>query len=213
MIVSDAARVLFVHVQKTGGSTVDLVLRELLPDSYPVVGLRGGRHATWSAAAQVRPELAEYFTFGFVRNPWARMYSWYLMVERRGRAAQRPENARAARAVARNPFYRGVLEHHPTFESFVIEGPERFRRLRIPQLAYLERRDDTASYVGRTERFEHDLAEVLGMIGLDTYAPVPRANATRNQDPTAYRDAYTPEMREIVGRNFARDIEAFGYDF
>ncbi len=213
MIVCDARRVLFVHVQKTGGSTIDLVLREVLPDSYPVLGLRGGRHATWSAAAQVRPELGEYFTFGFVRNPWARLYSWYLMVERRGRAARRPENMRASRAIARNPFYRGVLEHHPSFASFVIEGPERFRRLRIPQLAYLERRGATADYVGRTESFEPDLAEVLDRLGLGRHAPVPRANATRDLDPLAYRAAYTPEMRDIVGQNFARDIEAFGYDF
>ncbi len=213
MIASDSARVLFVHVQKTGGSSVDLVLRELLPDCYPVQGLRGGRHATWSAAALARPELGDYFTFGFVRNPWARMYSWYLMVERRGRAAQRSENLRAARAVARNPFYRGVLEHLPTFESFVLEGPERFRRLRLPQLAYLEQRDRAADHVGRTEHFAHDLAEVLDRLGLGPYEPVPHANATPRATPTAYREAYTAEMREIVGRNFARDIEAFGYDF
>jgi hypothetical protein len=50
VIVSDSARVLFVHVQKTGGLTVQDLLRQALPDAAPVQGLGGGRHARRGAA-------------------------------------------------------------------------------------------------------------------------------------------------------------------
>src|SRR5688500_7273083 len=74
VIVSDSARVLFVHVQKTGGLTVQDLLRQALPDATPVQGLGGGRHAGLGAALKVRPELRDFYIFGFVRNPWARMW-------------------------------------------------------------------------------------------------------------------------------------------
>ena len=46
MMVSHEKRVLFVHVQKTGGSTIDRMLEEAIPDVAYLQGLRGGRHAT-----------------------------------------------------------------------------------------------------------------------------------------------------------------------
>ena len=82
MMVSHEKRVLFVHVQKTGGSTIDRMLEEAIPDVAYLQGLRGGRHARLGPALKAYPELSDYFIFGFVRNPWARMYSWYSMMRR-----------------------------------------------------------------------------------------------------------------------------------
>ncbi len=55
---------LFVHVQKTGGSSVQRILDEHLPDSTPLNPKHGGLANT----LKQHPELADYWTFGFVRN-------------------------------------------------------------------------------------------------------------------------------------------------
>ncbi len=128
MIVSHPARVLFVHVQKTGGSTVQSVLLDRLPGAEKLAGLPGAKHALLGAALERQPDLAAYWTFGFVRNPWARLWSWWSMIARRD--GQRTEgHAWATQRIANNPFWTGVLELG-TFEAFVLEGPERFPRLR-----------------------------------------------------------------------------------
>ncbi|MFL6003404.1 MAG: hypothetical protein ACJ72P_11385, partial [Nocardioides sp.] len=54
MLASHDRRFLFIHVQKTGGSAIE-------------------QH----------PELAGFFTLGFVRNPWERFHSWHAMIMRR----------------------------------------------------------------------------------------------------------------------------------
>ena len=80
MVISDSARLLFVHVQKTGGSTIHNRLTEVLPDARQVKGV--DRHATLGQILRAEPELSAYWTFGIVRNPWARLYSWWAMIKR-----------------------------------------------------------------------------------------------------------------------------------
>ena len=210
MIVSHSARVLFVHVQKTGGSTVQSVLLDRLPGAEKLAGLPGAKHAHLRAALRAHPELAAYWTFGFVRNPWARLWSWWSMIERR--QEMRDEgHAWATRRIENNPFWSGVLAEMPDFEAFVTKGPERFARLRTPQLRYLRTPQRRADFIGRTETFGDDLAQVCDRLGIEPPPEAPR----RNADPAAgsYRDHYTPAMRQRVAELFAPDLREFGYEF
>ncbi len=209
MIVSHEARALFVHVQKTGGSTLQSVLLGRLPGAESVTGLPGAKHAHLAAALRVHPELATYWTFGFVRNPWARLWSWWSMIERR--REQRDEgHAWATRRVANNPFWSGVMADLPDFEAFVMKGPERFGRLRTPQLRYLQAADRRADFVGRTETFAADLVHVCERLGFEP----PAQELHRNAGPSSsYRDHYTPDMRDQVARLYRADLDEFGYEF
>jgi hypothetical protein len=208
VIVSHPARVLFVHVQKTGGSTVQSVLLDRLPGAEKLAGLPGAKHAHLGAALDRQPELAAYWTFGFVRNPWARLWSWWSMIDRRDDQRE-TGHAWATRRIANNPFWAGVLELG-SFEAFVLEGPERFERLRTPQLYYLRAGDRRADLIGRTESFGADLARACAHLGV---APPPEA-PRRNAGPSgSYRDHYTPAMRDRVAELFAADVHEFGYEF
>jgi hypothetical protein len=208
VIVSHQARVLFVHVQKTGGSTVQSVLLDRLPGAEKLAGLPGAKHAHLGAALDRQPELAAYWTFGFVRNPWARLWSWWSMIDRRDDQRE-TGHAWATRRIANNQFWSGVLELG-SFEAFVLEGPERFERLRTPQLDYLRAGDRRADLIGRTESFGSDLARACARLGL---APPPEA-PRRNAGPSSsYRDHYTPAMRDRVAELFAADVDEFGYEF
>jgi hypothetical protein len=211
VIVSHPARVLFVHVQKTGGSTVQSVLLDRLPGAERLSGLPGAKHAHLGAALERDPGLAAYWTFGFVRNPWARLWSWWSMIDRRH--DQRDEgHAWASRRIANNPFWSGVLELG-TFEAFVLKGPERYERLRTPQLDYLRTDDRRADFIGRTESFDADLARACERLGIEPPPQAPRRNADRSGGTGSYRNHYTPLMRDRVAELFAADIDEFGYEF
>ena len=76
------------HVQKTGGSTIDNDLTAALGRRTPDQGRRTGTRR-WSGCSSSSPGLADYWTAGFVRNPWARMLSWWRMIERFRDGAER----------------------------------------------------------------------------------------------------------------------------
>jgi hypothetical protein len=208
MIVSHEARVLFVHVQKTGGSVVSQFLLDHLAGAGKLQGLPGAKHATLRAALRHDPGLADYWVAGFVRNPWARLWSWFSMIERRGQGAARSD--RVSTRVERNAFWSGVLGDGMDFEEFVMTGPERFRRLRTPQVDYLTTPRRSADFVGRTETFAQDFAAVAERLGIEAERPVERGNAGPRDD---YRAHYTPAMRDRVAEVFAADLRAYGYEF
>src|SRR6478672_5161547 len=143
MVISDAQRFLFVHVQKTGGSTIDNRLDEVLPDSRHVAGI--DRHATLGQIIKAEPDLTPYWTVGFVRNPWARMLSWFRMVER-FRDTERDGTQVIER---KNQFMQGVAESCPDFETFIMKGLDEWTRLQTPQVRYLTTRTRRADMIGR----------------------------------------------------------------
>jgi hypothetical protein len=207
VIISDQHRFLFVHVQKTGGSSIDRAVSSAVPDVRRIGSL--DRHATIGQILRAEPELRGYWTVGFVRNPWERMLSWHRMVERfvEGAEAGRPNHTRQ---LERNDFLATVAREFPDFESFVLRGPDRFGRLRTPQVGYLTSRTRRADFVGRQESLDADLRAVFARLGLP--APeIPELNVDRERPD--YHDVYTPAMRRRVAELFARDLNAFGYEF
>ncbi len=208
-MVSPSRRALFVHVQKTGGLTVENVLRAGLPDAQKVTGLPGAKHARLRAALRQHPEFAAFWTFGFVRNPWARMWSWYSMIERRREAAEGGNEWIGAR-IERNAFWSGVLAEIDDFEAFVLKGPDLFPRLRVPQVTYLHAKGRAADFIGRTESFASDLATVCAHLDIAAPQAPPRRNAGPGGD---WRSQYTSTMRQRVAELYEPDVRAFGYEF
>lgn len=209
MMVSHERRMLFVHVQKTGGSTIDTMLEQAVPDAQYLQGLRGGRHARLGPALKEYPELTDYFIFGFVRNPWARMYSWWAMIKRAeaDAAAGKPK---AVKQLSKNRLWKRVLPAYEDFEAFCLRGPDEQRQLRYTQLSYLRAPDRTADFIGRQESFDEDLRQVFEKIGADWPGSSLRVNTGPKAD---YREHYTDEMRDKIGEVFAPDVKRFGYEF
>jgi hypothetical protein len=209
MLIAPRTGFVFVHVQKTGGLTVDSVLREVASDaehySYPGYG----RHAGLEQLLSDRPECADYFIFGFIRNPWARMYSWWAMIQRRQQSAL-AGNTYVQEQLRRNSFWRRVLAEFPDFESFILKGVPTVDRLGTPQLSYLSAPSRKADFIGRTEELSSDLRQVLQRLGIDREIEVPRRNAAPAVD---YRNYYTLAMRETVATAFEPDVAHFGYQF
>src|SRR5262249_5469512 len=77
MLISQNPRFLFVHIQKTGGTSLEKVLCAACPQVQQL----GCRHDHASSACKILgPDYHDYFKFAFVRNPWDRLVSWYSMI-------------------------------------------------------------------------------------------------------------------------------------
>lgn len=207
VMISDELRLLFVHVQKTGGTTIDKRLAAVVPDARRIP--RFNRHAGLRGLLREEPGLSTYWTFGFVRNPWARMLSWYRMVERFRVAAERG-SVREQERLATHEFLAGAAASCPDFETFVMTGTTDWPRLRKPQVRYLESPSRRADFIGRQETLDTDLRQVFERFGLP-WEPMESVNVDLGRPD--YREVYTEATRRRVEELFAPDIEAFGYEF
>ena len=195
---------LFIHVPKTGGSSMTALLRSLLPDAqvHSVV-----QHITLEEALAWKPELADGFVFGIVRNPWARIVSWWTMIRSSAERAA-DGSVEDQRYFRRLPMWQAVRDA-ADFDDFVIRVCPQFPRLHRPQAAYLWAPSRGPDYVGRTEALDEATAEVLARLGLPP-SNLPRVNASKHDH---YRSYYTDRSRQHVEHMYARDVEAFGYAF
>jgi hypothetical protein len=182
--------VIFVHINKTGGSSIEAAL------GLPF------QHRT---ALELRSDLGEArwqkrFSFAFVRNPWDKVASHY------------------AYRVKTNQ--TGLGDRHLSFDEWVraaygdrdpryYDQPKMF----MPQLDWIadERGEMMVHYIGRFERLHEDCATVCERIG--RRAELPHLKASGQNEGRDYRTRYADDTAEIVSRRFASDIERFGYSF
>jgi hypothetical protein len=190
---SDQHQAIFIHIPKTAGVSLKQALG--VPEE---IG-----HADYLAFRAASPaKCRSYFKFTFVRNPWDRLLSAYSFLQ----AGGIPRFDR---------FWRVQLMSGVTsFEEFVMDRLENavaFQALHFrPQYSFL---CDGAGrmkmdFVGRFETIEEDCEQLAARLGIAL--PLQRLNRSRH---TAYQSAYTPAMRDLVARIYARDIELFGYRF
>ncbi len=169
MLASDSRRFLFIHVQKTGGTTIEHVLKKAVPDVRRPAHCP--KHAGLRIVLRNSPDVARYWTFGFVRNPWARFVSWWEMIQR----VKGPEfNARWSQ---RSGFIQGSAKY-PDFETFVERGPEDFSRLSASPARLPQPPTRRADFIGRTETFADDIRAVLARLDLPVPEELPQRNMT-----------------------------------
>lgn len=194
---NQAHRAIFVHVPKTGGTSI---LKATDAGWQP--------HVPISRYAAVDPKRCqEYFKFTFVRNPWDRLLSGYAFL-RFDRNLPLIERQWAAEH----------LDRHTDFEAFVLALEDRAYRSMIlnyvtfrPQLDWLRlpgRAELNVDFVGHFEKFGEDFAKIARRLEIPDELP-----KTRQSRRGPYREAYSSRMRKIVADSFAEDIGFFGYSF
>lgn len=205
-MISDQHRAIFVHVQKTAGSSISLAMGGT------------GREPRKHWHARELKELIEpavwdsYFKFSFVRNPWDRMVSWWSMID--------GHRAAVEAGTATNALIVTACRRCSTFSDFLarmdddVVNAENGRRWNIwtNQVDYVT--DESGAllvdFVGRTETIDRDITYVQAHL-VAPIAPLPRFNASKRS--ANYADYYTPAERDLVGERFARDVAYFGYRF
>lgn len=216
MLLSVKYNFLFVHIAKTGGTSVRAALAPLrwrdplyIPQfiasrlSHATghrIASKLPRHAKIIAAKEMLPrELFEkLFKFAFVRNPWdLQVSSWHHL------RRERPH----------------LVEHLPDFDSFVRWklDPDRPYQYHIDtsierQTDYLKDLDGTilVDFIGKYENLQEDYEEACRRIGIK---PPPLPHKRQAKDRKGYRSYYNGELAELVADYFQSDIEAFEYSF
>jgi hypothetical protein len=177
----------FVHINKTGGSSVERAL------GLPF------RHRT---ALELRRSLGSArwqrrFSFTFVRNPWDKVASHYFY---------RVNTNQTALATSPLEFNDWVLRAYGERDPRLYDKPKMF----MPQVEWIsdEAGHRLVNFVGRFEQLDADFRAVCDRIGVR--AELPHEKRSSNRD---YRRIYSSAAVDVVARWFAADIEQFGYRF
>lgn len=188
MLISEEHKFIFIHVYKTGGTSITCALRPLCGIS-PSRGLP--MHATAQDALDVLGDAFYGYTrFAVVRNPWDQLVSRYR-VEHAGLPPERV------------PSFHDFV--HARLAQAAAPAPGNFAQL--PQAGFVCDAGG-ALLVPRLLRFEHlqaDLAALLGDLGvpaillprINVTPGAPGAHALRACDHD-YRSYYTPELWQHV---------------
>jgi hypothetical protein len=215
MIISRRRRYIFVHIPKTAGTALSLALEaramkdDILIGDTPKARARRGRlkgavtkgriwkHSTLAdIEGLVTPaETAGFFVVTLVRNPWDRMVSYYHWL--RAQSFSHP-----AVDLAKRHDFTGFLSD-PYLQSSIAAAPYGSY---VTDSAGVER---CSSFV-KLEHLEADLAAFESHLGF-RIGPL-TVNNTSERTPD-YRQYFTNETREIVGRIAADDIRRFDYRY
>jgi hypothetical protein len=152
---------------------------------------------TYEQCIKENPEVENYFSFTFVRNPWNRVVSSF------------------------NDFWireRWNKETPKPFDVFVKE--------RLPEILSNQPEDHTIHYfpasyfiegvefIGKVENFNEDWNSVMDTLLFEPdgwYRAIGRHRTSpRKKD---YREYYDSDTKEIVKQLYAEDIERFNYEY
>ena len=216
MLISVKYNFLFVHIAKTGGTSVRAALAPLRwrdPMYIPQfiasrlshatghrIASKLPRHARIIAAKEMLPQelFDKLFKFAFVRNPWdLQVSSWHHLKR------ERPQ----------------LIEHIADFNEFIRWklDPERPYQYHIDtsiefQTDYLRDLDGTIliDFIGKYENLQEDYEEACRLIGIK---PPPLPHKRQAKDRQSYRTYYDDALAAKVADYFKTDIESFGYVF
>jgi hypothetical protein len=216
MLLSHQKKFLFIHIAKTGGTSVRAALQKhRWRDPYyaPIwiasklshiarneVAIKLPRHAKAIAALEMLPNdfYDSLFKFAFVRNPWDLHVSCFHHI-RRERPYLLPDSADFSW------FLHWSLDPERNHNYFIDS-------INTPQTDYLVdlKGNLIVDFIGHYETLQQDFDECCKRIGVPKTTLPHRRKAN---DRLAYRDYYTAETQALVSEAFARDIEILGYEF
>lgn len=212
MLISEEKRFLFIHIQKTGGSSISQALGSRIPDLRSFLGKHD--HALWGKS-HLDSDWSDYYKVAFVRNPWDRLVSWYMMIEQNGQAL--PWFRRIAKRNSYSRLWQYVLRNSSSFEEFLhkctdtIDDLDGRKSFMYNQLDYVT--DDTGNvivdFIGRYENFERDTRVVFDNLGLDDLV-LPYINRSKHGH---YSEYYSEAAKQLVAERYSKDIAFFGYEF
>lgn len=192
MIISYLIKTIFIHVHRTGGSSMINMLKRALPPEQVDIVAQHGNAQTEDAA--IFTNFPDYFKFGFVRNPWDRMLSWYSLRNKWNPPVDLETNRKQ---------FEEFLESDMAFQ-----GDDSFHYNQLDYFANVAHDLDQVT-IYRYEKYNEEVKKIAKKLDI-TIKEIPQVNETTPKD---YRDYYTEKSKALIEEKCARDIAHFGYSF
>jgi hypothetical protein len=190
MIISHEHRFIFIHVHRTGGTSIANLIQSQTNGKADHITQHGHFRTPESGLFE---KYWDYYTFSFVRNPWERMLSWYFLVHSNA-FKSRPESIKA------------------DFERFLRDDLKEAHGSFYPnQLDYLTDANGNirVDKIGRFEHYEDDIRDIFSRLNLP-FSGIPQLNKSIQTYSPSY---YSENSIEIVANMCKADIDFFGYEF
>ena len=193
-------KAIFVHIPKCAGCSLWKALLEL---NLKEIEYFGHGEAKLKKPFPYDNSYKNYFSFSFVRNPFDRLVSAFFFLQSGG---HNDKNALQYDKYMRTP--------SESFEDFVLhklndDAINSVQHLK-PQYFWIYKNNQQAiDYVGKTESMNKDMSKICSILNIPNL-DLPHENKSSHKHYTEY---YDDEMRELVAKKYAKDIEYFGYKF
>ncbi len=139
-----------------------------------------------------RAEYHDFFKFTFVRNTWARVYSWYANIMKD--------------EVLRKSFK--ITDLNYSYEQFL---SEKIDHTTFSQLSFItdSKGNVPMDFIGRFERLQEDFTTVCSKLGIDD--PTLPKLLVRNYGH--YTDNYSNETKDLIYKLYKDEIDYFGFEY
>lgn len=203
-MLSTERRFLFVHIPKTGGNSIQNILRQYADDQVVSLAphqdgverfeVRSSTYETHkhSTLADYRreypPELFQsLFKFACVRNPWDRAVSYYFSPHRGPVVWNAAEFRAFVETIQPVAYYLSIADAAPELAAALAN----------------------VDALLRFESLQADFDQVCRRIGIPTAVLPVRNKSSRG----SYRAYYDADSRALVEARFAEEIRLLGYEF
>jgi hypothetical protein len=191
MIISHIKKLVFIHVQRTGGTSFSNILRQELVDDIETFS----QHCNaMMVDADFFEKYSDYYKFGFTRNPWERILSWYSLIYMNDQKSMAEERIRLEK------FIEYDLAADFTNHSFYYNTLDYFIN---------KNGDLVADKIFRFENINNEIRTIANQFKLNLIE-TPVVNVTSPKD---YREYYTDKSRTLIAQKCKKDIEYFNYTF
>lgn len=207
MVINTKLKFVFVHIPKAAGTSVMNTLKPLDGDNHRWLAKTkyetlAELHSNIKSRRSVLDKFTgrcprAFFTFGFVRNPWDRMASFYrFLTERRPRSEI------------------DTVSNFADFLTQARDGVEWIQTLYSmkSQLDYFtfEHNRMQLGFLGHYEYLEDDFNSITQTLRCPVQLPHFNQSSNSAND---YRTSYDDDTIELVADLFAEEISFFGYEF
>ncbi|MCK4473133.1 MAG: sulfotransferase family 2 domain-containing protein [Anaerolineae bacterium] len=207
MLISHSKRFIFIHIVRTGGTSIKhaLAIYDSTSVEHPPVtpadhiNIRSNQFRKHATAVEVKAKLPNeifknYFKFTFVRNPWDLMASQYHYL------LQKKDHR-----------LHTLVSRMDSFEEYIDWRAHQSDRKFLQQKDYCFDSDGKLlmNFMGRYETLENDFMTICDLIKVGPIR-LPRLNASEHG---SYRNYYNQRTRHMIYDLYRQDIELLQYEF